>query len=60
MPDGKRLLSFFETTDRHGGRCDEGNTFLLWRRRWDSNPRTLAGLRFSRPAQSTALPPLLI
>ena len=31
----------------------------LWRRRWDSNPRNLAALRFSRPAQSTTLPPLL-
>ena len=30
----------------------------LWRRRWDSNPRNLAALRFSRPAQSTTLPPL--
>lgn len=28
------------------------------RRGWDSNPRTLAGHRFSRPAQSTTLPPL--
>ena len=30
----------------------------LWRRRWDSNPRNLSALRFSRPAQSTTLPPL--
>ena len=29
-----------------------------WRRGWDSNPRNLAALRFSRPAQSTTLPPL--
>ncbi len=30
--------------------CDEAETAAL-RRRWDSNPRTLPGLRFSRPAQ---------
>ena len=30
----------------------------LWRRGWDSNPRNLAALRFSRPARSTTLPPL--
>ena len=29
-----------------------------WRRGWDSNPRTLAGQRFSRPPLSTAQPPL--
>lgn len=29
-----------------------------WRRGWDSNPRNLAALRFSRPARSTTLPPL--
>ena len=29
---------------------DEGDAVVL-RRRWDSNPRTLAGLRFSRPVQ---------
>ena len=33
---------------------------LKWRRGWDSNPRDLAALRFSRPAQSTTLPPLLV
>ena len=27
----------------------------FWRREWDSNPRTLAGLRFSRPVHSTRL-----
>src|SRR5262245_47067066 len=30
-----------------------------WRRGRDSNPRTLAGQRFSRPPPSTARPPLL-
>ncbi len=30
--------------------CDEPGAVAL-RRRWDSNPRTLPGLRFSRPAQ---------
>jgi hypothetical protein len=29
-----------------------------WRRGWDSNPRGLAAFRFSRPVQSTTLPPL--
>lgn len=29
-----------------------------WRRGWDSNPRSVSRLRFSRPAQSTTLPPL--
>ena len=28
---------------------------LVWRREWDSNPRSLAGRRFSRPFHSTAL-----
>lgn len=26
------------------------HSFFKWRRRWDSNPRSLAALRFSRPA----------
>ncbi len=30
---------------------------LKWRKRWDSNPRMLAHRRFSRPEQSTTLPP---
>ncbi len=30
-----------------------------WRRGWDSNPRNLSALQFSRLAQSTTLPPLL-
>ena len=30
-----------------------------WRREWDSNPRILADLRFSRPVRSTTLPSLL-
>ena len=29
-----------------------------WRRGWDSNPRNLSALQFSRLAQSTTLPPL--
>ncbi len=28
-----------------------------WRKGWDSNPRTLSGRWFSRPVQSTTLPP---
>ena len=28
-----------------------------WRGGWDSNPRTLADLRFSRPVHSTAMRP---
>ena len=31
-----------------------------WRRGWDSNPRDLAALRFSRPTRSTTLPPLQV
>lgn len=31
-----------------------------WRRGWDSNPRNLSALQFSRLAQSTTLPPLLV
>lgn len=34
-------------------------TLRIQRRGWDSNPRSLAALRFSRPARSTTLPPLL-
>ncbi len=30
----------------------------LWRRGWDSNPRTLSGQRFSRPPDSATLAPL--
>ena len=35
-----------------------GTTISLWRRGWDSNPRDLATLRFSRAPPSTARPPL--
>ncbi len=35
-----------------------GDWFLSGRRGWDSNPRTLAGRRFSRPEPSTTRPPL--
>jgi hypothetical protein len=31
---------------------------VVWRRGRDSNPRALAGFRFSRPVPSTARPPL--
>ncbi len=31
---------------------------LKWRMGWDSNPRTLAGWRFSRPLPSAARPPI--
>jgi hypothetical protein len=30
---------------------------LRWRKGWDSNPRTVARRWFSRPVQSTTLPP---
>ena len=30
----------------------------LWRRGWDSNPRSLSGQRFSRPSESATLAPL--
>ncbi len=32
----------------------------VWRRGWDSNPRSLTGQRFSRPPDSAALAPLRI
>ena len=35
-----------------------GPFLLVWRRGWDSNPRTVAGQRFSRPSLSTTQPPL--
>jgi hypothetical protein len=35
-----------------------GPLVRVWRRGRDSNPRTLAGQRFSRPPHSTTLPPL--
>src|SRR5690606_30184917 len=51
-PDGEEL--------RRGGRGRQAAAAAgRWRRGWDSNPRTLSGLRFSRPARSTTLPPLL-
>ena len=33
-------------------------SLVLWRRGWDSNPRTVAGQRFSRPPDSATLAPL--
>ena len=36
-----------------------GSLRSRWRRGWGSNPRCLAAFRFSRPAHSTTLPPLL-
>ena len=36
----------------------QGAFVFVWRRGWDSNPRNLAVQRFSRPPQSTTLPPL--
>ena len=38
--------------------CLAWRAFRRWRRGWDSNPRALAGQRFSRPSHSTTLPPL--
>ncbi len=32
----------------------------VWRKGWDSNPRMLAHRRFSRPVQSTTLPPFRV
>ncbi len=34
--------------------CQMLRITIFWRREWDSNPRTLARHRFSRPALSTA------
>ena len=40
------------------GEMPDGDSNLRERRGWDSNPRTLAGRRFSRPEPSTTRPPL--
>jgi hypothetical protein len=40
------------------GASQSSKTDMTWRRGWDSNPRSLAGQRFSRPPQSTTLSPL--
>ena len=37
---------------------DHGSNTLRWRRGWDSNPRSLARRRFSRPVYSSTLAPL--
>ena len=50
---------FYRSAIDSYGRATKDFRFSRQRRRWDSNPRTLSGLRFSRPAHSTALPPLL-
>ena len=53
--DGKPIYSGSRSTS-----CQVENRAEIgkWRREWDSNPRTLAGLRFSRPVQSSTLPSL--
>jgi hypothetical protein len=40
------------------GRRAVSHRFEVWRRGWDSNPRSLSTLRFSRAPPSTARPPL--
>ncbi len=56
----QRFFQGLKSLPAHGATIlGENNGFHAeWRRGWDSNPRTLAGLRFSRPARSTTLPPL--
>ena len=49
---GPQRLSNWASPRRTGPRSRK------WRRGWDSNPRTLARCRFSRPVPSTARPPL--
>ena len=57
-----QTLDFFPQTVRADTQLNANLPFTLknWRRERDSNPRTLAGQRFSRPPQSTALPSLLV
>ena len=62
-PCGASLRSVFAAARRSNCVLIPPSTMRIrcadrWRRRWDSNPRSLSALRFSRPAQSTTLPPL--
>ena len=50
-------IGFSPTTSRKTKKPQQG-LFCFWRRGWDSNPRTVAGQRFSRPPLSTTQPPL--
>ena len=56
-PVCKRACSGREQTQKKTGRFSSSGSFL--RRGRDSNPRILSDQRFSRPPQSTTLPPLL-
>ena len=51
----KVLIPSPRTIQRAPGRASS-----VWRRGWDSNPRSLTGQRFSRPPDSAALAPLRI
>ena len=47
---------YMAATNGHGYFIDRTfTTMWCWRRGWDSNPRALADLRFSRPVHSTRL-----
>jgi site-specific DNA recombinase len=54
MGSKSRLL---QTLVAGSGVISVPNQGLKWRKGWDSNPRMLAHRRFSRPLQSTTLPP---
>src|SRR5205809_6573695 len=52
------LRSAYGTASSPNRRSQVANRKLSWRRGRDSNSRGLSACRFSRPVQSTALPPL--
>jgi hypothetical protein len=56
---GSNPGGFCRTTRLPANKKAPGGAFsFAWRRGWDSNPRTVAGQRFSRPPLSTTQPPL--
>jgi hypothetical protein len=55
---GSNPGGFCRTTPHHTYQRPHAGAFDMWRRGWDSNPRTVAGQRFSRPPLSTTQPPL--
>src|SRR5262245_21360076 len=53
-----RTISQLKITAKTSNQTFIVNSFRVQRTGRDSNPRTLAGRRFSRPVQSAALPPV--
>jgi hypothetical protein len=56
---GSACLRFAPARTAFSSHGEFGELLRNWRRGWDSNPRKLSLQRFSRPPQSTTLPPLL-